>query len=122
MSISNNRTPATAALPGMVCPACGSTAPSSANFCPNCGKRLRTTPPGTSVLKQIVVYLVSFFIAPFGLWYAWKYLKQEESKSKIIGIVAVALTLVSVSISIWAMAGLFSSISQALKSLNGLGL
>lgn len=107
-------------LPGMVCPACNASELRSANFCPNCGKPLRTIPPVTSVSRQIVVYLISFFIAPFGLWFAWKYLKQDDEKSKIIGVVAIALTIVAVAITVWTMAGLFDSVSQLVKTLSGL--
>jgi hypothetical protein len=79
-------------------------------------------PAATTVSKQIIVYLISFFVAPFGLWYAWKYLKQGDNKSKEIAIVAIALTIISVAITIWATAGLFNSINQLMKSLSGLGL
>jgi hypothetical protein len=122
MTIAGNRIPAFSTLPGMVCSVCNAAVPSSANFCPNCGKRLRTIPPVTSVSRQIVVYLISFFIAPFGLWYAWKYLRQDDNKSKTIGVVAIVLTVISVAITIWTTAGLFNSASQLLKSLSGLGL
>ncbi len=109
-------------VPATLCSACNSSVPSSANFCPSCGKRLRTAPLSTSVLKQTAVYLVSFFLAPFGLWYAWKYLRQEDRKSKAIGAVAVALTVVSLAISLWATTALFNSMIQVLRSLSGSGL
>jgi TRAP-type C4-dicarboxylate transport system permease small subunit len=80
------------------------------------------TPPATTISRQIIVYLISFFLAPFGLWFAWKYLKQDDSKSQKIGIVAIALTVISGAVTIWTMAGLFNSVSQFMKSLNGLGL
>jgi hypothetical protein len=122
MTTAKIRMPTTAVLPGMDCPACNASVPSSANYCLNCGKRLRTIPPATSVLKQTVVYLVSFFLAPLGLWYAWKYLKQEDNKSRAIGVVAIVLTVISVAITVWTTARLFNSASQLLKSLSGLGL
>jgi hypothetical protein len=71
-------------------------------------------PPSTSVSRQIIVYLISFFLAPLGLWYAWKYLKQEDQTSKIIGAVAIVLTLVAVALTIWTTAGLFASLSPYL--------
>jgi uncharacterized OB-fold protein len=104
-------------LPGVACPSCNAPAMASANFCPNCGKPLGTLLPSTSFSKQVVVYLISFFIAPFGLWYAWKYLKQDDQKSKIIGIVAVALTLLAIAITIWTIRGLMESVNQSLHSL-----
>jgi hypothetical protein len=78
-------------------------------------------PPATSVPRQIIVYLISFFLAPFGLWYAYKYLKQDDRKSKTIGTVVIALTIVSITISIWAAVGLFNSASQYFDSLPDLG-
>jgi hypothetical protein len=108
------------APPEIVCPACSTSMPSSANFCLNCGRRLRTTVSSTSIPRQIIVYLVSFFLAPLGLWFAWKYLKQENKKSKAIGFVVIALTIVSIAISIWATAGLIGWVSQLLRPLRRL--
>jgi len=79
-------------------------------------------PPATSISRQIVIYLISFFLAPLGLCFAWKYCKQDDRKSKNIGIAAIALTIVSLAMAIWTAAGLLDSVSQLLKSFNGLGL
>ena len=122
MTIAGNRIPTFSTLPVMVCSTCNAAVPSSADFCPKCGRRLRTIPPATSVSRQTVVYLISFFVAPFGLWYAWKYLKQDDNKSKAIGVVAIALTIISVAITVRTTAGLFNSASQLLNSLSGLEL
>jgi hypothetical protein len=106
---------------GIVCSFCHAPMMSSANFCSNCGKALRAIPPATSVARQIIVYLISFFLAPFGFWYAWKYLKQDDPISKRIGAVAIALTIVAIALAIWTTAGLFHSVNQYLNSLGGLG-
>jgi hypothetical protein len=106
----------------MLCSACNAFIPSSANFCPNCGRRLRAIPPATTLSRQTIVYLISFFLAPFGLWFAWKYLKQDDIRSKKIGIVAIALTVISVAITFWTMAGLYNSVSRYMRLLNGLAL
>lgn len=79
-------------------------------------------PPVTSVSRQMVIYLISFFLAPLGLCFAWKYLKQDDRKSKNIGVAAIALTIVSVALAVWTVAGLFNSVSQVLKPFSGLGL
>jgi hypothetical protein len=83
---------------------------------------LKKKPLSTALSRQVIVYLVSFFLAPFGLWYAWKYLKQEDNKSKIIGVTAIALTAISIALAIWTMAGLFNSVRGLMRSLNGLAL
>jgi hypothetical protein len=107
--------------PEIFCPSCNAPMMASANFCSNCGKSLRAKPPATSVSRQIIVYLVSFFLAPFGLWYAWKYLKQNDRKSKIIGAVAIALTIVAVAIAIWTTVGVYNLVSQYINSSYDLG-
>jgi hypothetical protein len=108
--------------PGMICFSCSAPVPPSAYFCPDCGKPIRTKPLATSVSKQVIIYLISFFIAPFGLWYAWKYLKQNDRKSKIIGLVATALTIFSLALTFWTIAGLVNSVQETLRSLHELGL
>jgi hypothetical protein len=108
-------------LPEIICPSCCAPMLSSANFCSNCGKALRALPPATSVPRQILVYLVSFFLAPLGLWYAWKYLRQDDRKSKIIGTVAIALTIAAVAAALWAAAGLYNLVSQYFDSSYDLG-
>src|SRR3990172_6750980 len=65
------------------------------NFCPNCGNTLRIKPLPTSVLKQLLIYAVSFFLPPFGLGYAFKYLRQNDRKTRIIGMVSIILTILS---------------------------
>ena len=106
----------------ITCSSCNTPMMPSANFCSNCGKALRIRPPSTTVTKQIIVYLISFFLAPFGLYYAWKYLRQGDRTSKIIGIVAVSLTIVAVGLALWTTAELFNLVYQYWDSLRKLGL
>lgn len=80
----------------MFCPSCHAAVLSAAYFCSQCGKKLKEPPLSTSPTKQIVVYLVSFFLAPFGLGYAFKYLKQPNAKARMIGIVALILTILAI--------------------------
>ena len=74
------------------CPSCHTEVTEAAFFCSNCGKPLKARPESTSIGRQIVVYLVSFFLAPLGLVFAWKYLKMPDKKSKYIGITIIVLT------------------------------
>ena len=60
-----------------LCSSCHNTVSDSANFCPQCGKKIKEPPLSTTVARQILIYCVSFFLAPFGLGYAFKYLKQR---------------------------------------------
>lgn len=83
------------------CPSCRAPVSASENFCPRCGKKLKEPPLSTSVKKQAVVYLVSFFLAPFGLGYAYKYLKDPNPEARRIGIIVVALTVLAIALMVW---------------------
>jgi len=102
------------------CPSCHSTVSAISYFCPNCGKPLRDKLPAVSLSRQIIVYSVSLFLPPFGFWYAWKYLKQSDYTSKIIGLIATILTIISTIITIRLTKGFIDAVNQSLKSINNL--
>lgn len=87
--------------PETVCPLCRAPIAGTDNFCPKCGSKLKEAPIIISTKKQIFVYLFSFFLAPLGLGYAYKYLKQSDPKIRKIGIIVVVLTVLAVAIMIW---------------------
>lgn len=70
-------------------------------FCPNCGKKLKEPPVSTTVLRQIYIYSLSILLPPLGLWPAVKYLRQKDKKAKIIGIIAILLTIISTVITLF---------------------
>ncbi|HEY4496613.1 MAG TPA: zinc-ribbon domain-containing protein [Candidatus Paceibacterota bacterium] len=98
-----------------ICSSCGTTAPVEAHFCPNCGKPMIS--PSTSISKQILIYLISLFIAPFGLGYAWQYLKQSDKKSKKIGITAIILTIIGITLTIFIYKSFLQSYVNILNSI-----
>lgn len=101
-----------------ICPSCLAAVAADAYFCPNCGKALKNKPTSASVSRQIIVYAVSLFLPPFGLWYVWKYLRQADKKSKIIGAAALVLTIVSTIMTMWATKAMLDSINQSINALN----
>ena len=78
------------------CPKCKAESSETAYFCYNCGQSLKPRPESTSVSKQALIYFVSFFLAPFGLGYAFKYLNRTDRKSKTIGTVSLVLTVLAI--------------------------
>lgn len=98
----------------IVCLKCKLQIPESSTlfFCPNCGAVLKQKPPLTSVGKQIGLYLISFLLPPFGLWPAFKYLKQPDSTSKRIGWIAITLTVLSIILSVWATVDFFQKANE----------
>ena len=104
------------------CPKCKAKVSEVANFCFNCGYCLKFRQEDTSVLKQILIYFVSFFLAPFGLVYAFKYLKQSDKKSRIIGIISLMLTVFAIIAVISIAKEYVRQTYDALNLINDFGL
>lgn len=102
------------------CPSCGAVVHEDDFFCPQCGAKLKEKPPSITILTQILVYLLSVFLPPLGLWPAYKYLKQPDQKSKNIGIIAIVLTVIGTALTIWLSIGVLNSINQTLSGVSGL--
>lgn len=79
-----------------LCPKCKAEVSEDNYFCPNCGQVLKAKPSDTGIPKQILIYLVSFFLAPFGLGYVFTYIRQPDKKARTIGIVALILTILAI--------------------------
>lgn len=87
------------------------------NFCPNCGNTLRVKPLSTSLMRQLVIYSVSFFLPPFGLGYAFKYIRQEDRKTRIIGVISIVLTILSIVMMVIAFKAFMDYYSKILNSI-----
>lgn len=70
----------------------------------------------TTVGRQAFIYLLSVFLPPLGLWPGIKYLKQKDEKSRMIGFVAILLTIISTAITIWMTLGFINIFNQQLNS------
>ena len=81
-------------------------------FCPNCGKKLKEKPLSTTFTRQLLIYLLSVFFPPFGIWPAIKYLRQSDERSKKIGLVALFLTIISIVITTWLTISFLNSIGK----------
>lgn len=73
-------------------------------------------PLSTTVGKQIIICLISFFLPPFGLVWAFKYLRSDDEKARKIGWIAVILTIVSLLLTFWASRAFFDNITQSINS------
>lgn len=85
-------------------------------FCPNCGKVLREKPPSLSFGKQLLIYSVSFFLAPLGLGWGIKYIRYKDVKTKLVGWIAIGLTILSVVLMIIAFKNVMDQYSKLLNN------
>ncbi len=104
------------------CPYCGTSIPSDAFFCPNCGKELRERPISIGVGSQIGIYLLSIFLPPLGLWPGIKYARRHEKKAKVVGATAITLTVISTAVSLWLSWSFLQIYLNTIRSaMNGTG-
>src|SRR6266550_1376127 len=88
-------------IDSLICPKCQTTNPASNFYCLHCGKKLKEPPVSTSIGKQILMYSVSFLLPPFGLGWAFSYMRQANPKAKVIGWIILLLTTISLVLTIW---------------------
>ena len=100
------------------CPTCHSPTQPEWYFCPQCGKVLQEKPIHITVGKQILMYLVSFFLAPLGLVWGIKYVRNKDRKVKVVGLVSIVLTVLALSITIYTFSSVMSSYTKMLNNLS----
>lgn len=102
--------------PQLSCHSCKQNVLAQDYFCPNCGKKAKDKPLPVTIGRQLFVYLLSLLLPPLGLWPAVKHLKQKDEKSRMIGFIAIALTIISTAITIWLFLGFINVFNQQLNS------
>ena len=98
------------------CPQCHIEVRQTDYFCFNCGKNLHPAPPSTSISTQLGLYLKSFLIPPFGIFWGFPYLLQPKISSKLVGLVTITLTLLSLYLTIVAVRGLIDNMNEQITS------
>jgi len=103
------------------CPQCHTIVRPTDFFCANCGKSLKAKPLPTSLATEIMYYIGSLVLPPLGFWWGIKYLKQDGTASKRIGILCMVITTISFIVtSIWAVDTINKINAAVGGQLNGL--
>ena len=100
------------------CPSCNAAITLKANFCSQCGKQIKEPPFSISIVKLLLVYFVSFFLAPFGLGYAFKYLRLSDKRAKRIGTMAIVLTILGITVVVLTASTFMDSFYGSLDTLD----
>ncbi|QQG47049.1 MAG: hypothetical protein HY044_02820 [Candidatus Woesebacteria bacterium] len=98
------------------CPTCHVDVRQTDFFCYNCGKKLKSKPLSTSITTQALIYLGSFLLPPMGIIWGIKYLRQENSQSKIVGMIAILLTIISLILTIIFTINFVNSLNSQINS------
>jgi hypothetical protein len=90
-------------------------------YCYNCGKKLQEKPLSTNVVTQLGIYVGSILLAPMGLVWGIRYLRQPSTTAKIIGVVAIGLTVATLVIASKLVTSYITAVNeQVTKQLNGM--
>lgn len=100
------------------CEACGYAIIPDWYFCPNCAKMLKEKVPSLTAGKQALIYLVSFFLAPFGLAWGIKYVRFHDKKTRVVGIVSIVLTIIAIALSVGAFKYAMDQYATMLNSIS----
>jgi len=60
-----------------------------------CGKNIKESTLPISMGSQVTTYLVSLLFPPLGLWPGVKYLTSKRPNGKMVGTIALLITLVA---------------------------
>ena len=99
----------------MSCPVCHQPVKTTDYFCSNCGKKLKSKPPSTSIPSQIILYIKTLLLPPFGLFWGYRYLRQPDTKSKLIGLFTIIITIVEV---VWLTQITINTINTVNQQIN----
>lgn len=75
--------------------------------------------PVITVWKQIFIYLVSFFLAPLGLGWGFAYIRSKDLKVRIVGLIAITLTVISVVLLFYSFKSFADQYGKILNNLGG---
>jgi RNA polymerase subunit RPABC4/transcription elongation factor Spt4 len=84
-------------------------------FCPNCGKKIRSRSLSTSWGSLTILFLKTVLLPPLGLWWGYRYLRQPDTRSKIAGLVTIAITVAE---TVWLTVATIDAVNQAQQQIN----
>jgi hypothetical protein len=116
--------PVVQAPANLVCPKCHVVVRPTDYFCYNCGQEIQEKPVRVSVVDQIAVYVGSVVLPPMGLVWGVRYYRKKGRQPKMVGLIAILLTLVSLVVvaitSVQLMNTVTEQVNQRMENLQAL--
>jgi hypothetical protein len=101
----------------IACPQCHQPVVPADYFCPNCGKKLHSPPLSTTPTALLVLALKTLLLPPFGLYWGYRYLRQSDQTSKIVGLAVIIITIME---TVWLIFATIAAVNTAQQQINGL--
>ena len=111
----------------ILCPQCHQPVASTAYYCPNCGKKLSDPPLSISVGSQAWIYAFSIILPwiaylAISYWPGIKYLRSDDPEAKQVGMVAMALLVISSVIAFWlSIVWIQNAVQSSVNSVGNIG-
>lgn len=100
----------------IACPVCHTHVRATDYFCFNCGANVKPKPKSVDAFAQFSLYLGSFFLPPMGYIWGARYIKEPDQKAKVVGIIAMVITTVSLVLTVVAVKQLMDMINSQVSS------
>ncbi len=102
------------------CSQCHVTVRATDYYCYNCGKNLHPVPLRTDAGTLIALFLKTILLPPFGILWGFKYLRQTDDKSKIVGIATMVITVIEIILVIQWTIGILNGVGGQINSFQGI--
>ena len=76
------------------CPSCGKEIDLKDNFCPMCGYKFLDRDKSLSKGNRIKIYVLSVLLAPFGLYWFFKFFRDKDPEKKRVAFISLYITIV----------------------------
>ena len=76
-----------------ICPFCNKEIDSTDKFCPKCGNRLPESNSSFTVGQKVKIYLLSVILAPLGLYWFFKFYKNENPEKRRVAFYSLYITI-----------------------------
>ena len=76
-----------------LCPFCNKEIDSTDKFCPKCGNRLPERNSSFTTGQKIKIYLLSVILAPLGLYWFFKFYKNENPEKRKVAFYSLYITI-----------------------------
>jgi len=80
------------------CPFCHKKIDIGSKFCPSCGNKIVDMNLPLSIGQKIKIYILSVILAPLGLYWFFKYFRNDSSDKKQVAFISLLITIVMIII------------------------